>query len=289
MAEKITGYTELIGLIAYPIKHSTSPAMHNAAFDELGLDYVYLAFEVDDKELENAVQSIRTLKMRGVNVSMPNKTLVQKYIDEITPAASLCGAVNTIVNDNGKLTGYITDGIGFMRSLKDNEVDVIGKKITVVGSGGAATAIQIQAALDGVREISIFNRKDEFWENALNTVEKIRANTNCKVNLYELSDLDRLKMEIDDSVLLVNATNIGMGNLVGKTYIPSKDFLRKDLVVVDVIYHPSETELLKMAKEVGCKAFNGLGMVLFQGAEAFKLWTGKEMPIDHVKKILGLE
>ena len=130
MAERITGHTELIGLMAYPIRHSSSPAMQNESFAKLGYDYAYLAFEVGADEIEDAVKAIRTLKMRGSNVSMPNKTLVGKYLDELSPAAELCGAVNTIVNDNGHLTGHITDGIGFMSALKDNDIDVIGKKMT---------------------------------------------------------------------------------------------------------------------------------------------------------------
>ena len=157
MAERITGHTELIGLMAYPIRHSSSPAMHNEAFATLGLDYAYLAFEVDNSTLEDAIKGLRALKMVGSNVSMPNKTVVGQYLDELSPAAEMCGAVNTIVNDNGKLIGHITDGIGFMQALKDNDIDVIGKKMTICGAGGAATAIEIQAALDGVKEISIFN------------------------------------------------------------------------------------------------------------------------------------
>ena len=152
MAERITGHTELIGLMAYPIRHSSSPAMHNEAFAYLGLDYAYLAFEVDNNTLEDAVKGIRALKLVGSNVSMPNKTVVGQYLDKLSPAAELCGAVNTIVNENGVLTGHITDGIGFMQALKDNDIDVIGKKMTIAGAGGAATAIEIQAALDGVKE-----------------------------------------------------------------------------------------------------------------------------------------
>lgn len=289
MAERITGYTELIGLMAYPIRHSSSPAMQNEAFAKLGLDYAYLAFEVDNDTLEDAIIGLRALKMRGSNVSMPNKTVVHKYLDELSPAAEMCGAVNTIVNDNGKLTGHITDGIGYMQSLKDNDIDVIGKKMTIVGAGGAATAIEIQAALDGVAEISIFNRKDEFWANAEKTVEKINTKTNCKATLYDLADLDKLKEEIEDSYLFANATGMGMKPLEGQTYIPDKSFFRKDLIVTDVVYFPRETEMLRMAKEVGCKTMNGLGMMLFQGSAAFELWTGQPMPIEYMKETLGIK
>nr|WP_302646845.1 shikimate dehydrogenase [uncultured Clostridium sp.] len=289
MEKRITGHTELIGLMAYPIRHSSSPAMHNAAFAKLGLDYAYLAFEVDNDSLEGAVQGIRSLKLVGSNVSMPNKTVVHKYLDKLSPAAEMCGAVNTIVNEDGVLTGHITDGTGYMMSLKDNGVDVIGKKMIIVGAGGAATAIEIQAALDGVAEISIFNRKDEFWANAEETVRKINEKTNCKAQLFDLADLDKLKEEIASSYLFTNATGMGMKPLEGQTYIPDKSFLRPDLIVSDVVYYPRETELLRMAKEVGCKTMNGLGMMLFQGAAAFKMWTGEDMPIEYMKEKLDIK
>ena len=289
MEKRITGHTDLIGLMAYPIRHSSSPAMHNAAFAKLGLDYAYLAFEVDNDSLEGAVQGIRSLKLVGSNVSMPNKTVVHKYLDKLSPAAEMCGAVNTIVNEDGVLTGHITDGTGYMMSLKDNGVDVIGKKMTIVGAGGAATAIEIQAALDGVAEISIFNRKDEFWANAEETVRKINEKTNCKAQLFDLADLDKLKEEIASSYLFTNATGMGMKPLEGQTYIPDKSFLRPDLIVSDVVYYPRETELLRMAKEVGCKTMNGLGMMLFQGAAAFKMWTGEDMPIEYMKEKLDIK
>ena len=289
MERRISGYTTLIGLLATPIKHTSSPKMHNEAFRYLGLDYAYLAFEVDNDTLEDAVKGLRALKMVGSNVSMPNKTVVHKYLDELSPAAELCGAVNTIVNDNGKLIGHITDGIGYMKALKDNDIDVIGKKMTIVGAGGAATAIEVQAALDGVAEMSIFNVRDKFWANAEETVKKINERTNCKVTLYDLADLDKLKEEIADSYLFANATGMGMKPLEGQTYIPDKSFFRPDLIVTDVVYAPRETAMLKMAKEVGCKTMNGLGMMLFQGAAAFEMWTGKEMPIEHMKEVLDIK
>ena len=289
MAERITGHTELIGLMAYPIRHSSSPAMHNEAFAYLGLDYAYLAFEVDNSTLEDAIKGLRALKMVGSNVSMPNKTLVGQYLDELSPAAELCGAVNTIINDNGHLTGHITDGIGFMQSLKDNNIDVIGKKMTIVGAGGAATAIEIQAALDGVSEIVIFNRKDEFWDRAVSTVEKINTRTSSHAVLYDLADLDKLKEEMDDSYLFVNATGVGMKPLEGQSVVPDKSYFRPELIVVDVPYSPLETKMRSMAKEVGCKTMNGLGMMLFQGSAAFELWTGEPMPIEHMKEVLNIK
>ncbi|WP_100487074.1 shikimate dehydrogenase [Sporolactobacillus pectinivorans] len=285
MAERISGHTELIGLIATPIRHSLSPIMHNEAFAKLGLDYVYLAFEVNNQELPDVVKGFRALKLRGWNVSMPNKRLIGKYLDQLTPAAQLVGAVNTVVNDNGVLTGDITDGTGYMRNLKENGVDIIGKKITIAGGGGAATAICVQAALDGVKEISIFNRKDEFYENAQNTVEKINTKTSCHAQLFDLADQDRLRAEIAGSVLFGNATGVGMKPLEGQSVITDLSMLRSNLIVTDVVYSPRQSKLLHIAEAQGCRFFNGLGMMLWQGARAFEIWTGKQMPVDYIRSL----
>jgi len=286
MTERLSAKTLLIGLMATPIRHSLSPTMHNEAFAKLGLDYAYLAFEVGNEELEDAVKSIRALGMRGSNISMPNKQKIIPYLDKLSPAAELVGAVNTVVNDNGVLTGHITDGTGFMRSLIEADVDVIGKKMTIIGAGGAATAICIQAALDGVKEISIFNRQDECFENAKRTVAIINERTECKATLYDLADTESLRREIANSAIFVNATGVGMKPYEGVSLITDPTLLRSDLIVADVIYKPAKTKLLEMAEANGCKTINGLGMMLFQGAAAFEMWTGQEMPVDHIKELL---
>lgn len=286
MAERITGHTQLIGLIATPIRHSLSPTMHNEAFAKLGLDYVYLAFEVGNQELKDVVQGFRAMNLRGWNVSMPNKTMILKYLDNLSPAAELTGAVNTVVNDNGILTGHITDGTGYMRALKEAGHDIIGKKMTLCGAGGAATAICIQAALDGVKEISIFNRKDDFYANAEKTVKEINNRTNCKATLFDIEDQEQLRKEMAESAIFTNATGVGMKPFEGESLITDPSMLRPDLIVSDVVYKPSKTKLLQMAEECGCKTINGLGMMLYQGAEAFKIWTGEEMPVDYIKQIL---
>ena len=286
MPQRITGHTELIGLIATPIRHSKSPMMHNTAFEALGLDYAYLAFDFQPDQLTDAVKGLKALGVKGWNVSMPYKTAIIPLLDEISEVSRLCESVNTVINDNGRLYGTVTDGTGYMRSLADRGFDVKGKKMTVLGCGGAATAICIQAALDGVKEISIFNANDAFFHRAEENVEKINNNTGCVAHAYPLEDKDRLRAEIADSVLLANATNVGMGKLEGVSLITDKTMLRPDLICTDVIYSPEETAFLKLAKEVGCPTMNGLGMVLFQGAESFRLWTGREMPIDAVKAVL---
>ncbi|AGX41713.1 shikimate dehydrogenase [Clostridium saccharobutylicum] len=246
MGERITGKTQLTGLLGTPVSHSISPIMHNESFAKLGLDFAYLAFNVGNEGVKSAVEGLRTLNARGFNVTMPNKTVICQYLDKLSPAAELAGAVNTVVNDNGVLTGHITDGTGYMRSLKEAGIDIIGKKMTIVGAGGAATAIEIQAALDGVKEISIFNIKDEFFERAKKTVQDINEKTNCKATLFDLEDKETLRREIANSAILTNATGIGMKPYEGQTYV-EKSMLRSDLIVSDVIYNPEKTTLLEMA------------------------------------------
>ena len=284
--KRITGHTELLGLVATPIRHSKSPVMHNAACRALGLDYAYLAFDIQPDQLEDAVKGFKALNVRGWNVSMPYKTTIGQYLDHITPIAKMCGAINTVINDHGVLTGTITDGTGYMTALKDQGIDIIGKKMTIVGAGGAATAIVMQAALDGVKEISIFNIKDASWDRALENVEKINSQTQCKAQLFDLNDHETLRKEINESVIFTNATNVGMGKLEGQMVLPDTSYLRKDLIVSDVIYMPEKTKLLEEAEKIGCKTINGLGMMLYQGAASFKLWTDQDMPIDVVKEAL---
>ena len=287
MEKRITGSTGLLGLIGSPVSHSGSPAMCNYSFQELGLDYAYLAFDVPVSEVKNAIQAIRTFHMRGCNVTMPCKTEVVQYMDELSPAAQIIGAVNTIVNEDGRLVGHITDGTGFVDNLKDQGTQVKGKKLTIAGGGGAATAVQVQCALDGAREISIFNRKDAFFGRTVETAEKIKkACPNCVVNVYDIEDQEKMKEEMADSDIFVNATIVGMKPMENESVVKDVSAFHKDLVVCDVVYNPRETKLLKEAKEKGCKCIGGEGMLLWQGVAAFKLYTGKDMPVEGVKRIL---
>lgn len=286
MERRISGKTGLLGLIGTPVGHSKSPVMYNYSFEKLGLDYAYLAFDIPVEKVADAIAAIKTFKMRGCNVTMPCKSEVVKYMDELSPAARIIGAVNTIVNDDGKLSGHITDGVGFIRNLKEHGVEVKGKKAIVMGAGGAATAIQVQFALDGAREISIFNIKDAFYEKAEKTVENIKKEVpECIVNLYDLDDTEKLNAEIKSSDILVNATLVGMHPNEGKTVIKDTSVFRKDLVVADVVYNPKKTKLMEDAEAAGCKTVGGLGMLLWQGAEAFKLYTGLEMPVEEVQEL----
>ena len=284
MESRITGHTGLLALLGSPVGHSGSPAMYNYRFEKLGLDYAYVAFDVKEDEMEQAISAMRLFKMRGCNVTMPGKNIAVKFMDELSPAAELNGAVNTIVNDDGKLTGHNTDGIGFVQNLRENGVEVKGKKITIAGGGGAATAMQVQCALDGAREITIFNKKDAFFERTLQTAEKIRnAVDGIVVNVYDIDDVAKMTEEILSSDIFANATIVGMKPLDDQSVVKDLSAFHKDLVVCDAVYNPIETKLLREAKEAGCKCVGGKGMLLWQGVAAFKLYTGQDMPVEEVK------
>ena len=285
MEGRISGHTGLVALIGSPVGHSGSPAMHNYSFQRLGLDYAYVAFDVKVEETKAAIEAMRTLKIRGYNVTMPCKMEAAKYVDALSPAAQIIGAVNTIVNDNGFLTGYITDGEGFVNNLRDHGVDVKDKKITIAGGGGAATAIQVQCAIDGARELSIFKRKSADFERTLEMAEKIRGNVpNCIVNVFDTADTAKMTEEIKNSDIFINGTIVGMKPMDEESVVKDTSAFHKDLVVCDVVYNPLETKLLREAKEAGCTCIDGKGMLLWQGVSAFKLFTGEDMPVEEVKE-----
>ena len=284
MSNHITGHTGLLCLLGSPVAHSVSPEMHNEACSQLGLDYTYLAFDVPEEKMPQAVEGLRTMGARGWNITMPGKNIMCKLADKLSPASEISGACNTIVNEDGVLTAYTTDGVGFMRAVKDKGVDIIGKKMTLLGAGGAATAILVQAALDGVAEIQVFNIKDAFWERAQDIVKQLNERTACKVTLHDYEDPEVLRAAIADSAILVNGTSVGMAPKTDATIITDTTMLRPDLFVFDVIYNPKETRLLREAKAASCKTSNGMYMLLYQGAASFELWTGQEMPVDIIKE-----
>lgn len=287
MERRISGRTGMFCLIGTPVGHSGSPAMYNYSFQKTGLDNAYLAYDIPLEKTEEAVQALRVLGCKGFNVTMPCKTKVAELVDELSDAAKLIGACNTVVVKDGKLYGNNTDGMGFVRNLKENGVDVKGKKMTIMGAGGAATAVQVQSALDGAAKISIFNRVDEFYANAEHTKAKIKEMLpECDVNVYPLEDTEKLYAEIKDSDILVNATKVGMKPLDGQSLIEDTSVFRPDLVVADVVYNPKETKFVQDAKTAGCKVVvGGIGMLLWQGAAAFKLFTGEDMPTDEVYEL----
>lgn len=292
----ITGHTELVGLMAYPIRHSQSPTTHNLAYDKNGDDVIQLAFEVDNDSLPAAVESIRALKMLGSNVSMPNKTVVHQYLNEVDEAARLCGAINTVVNvrdENGEVTGYLkgynTDGMGYWQGVKEEGIDFAGMKLVLIGTGGAATAIAVRGALDGLASIDIFNIKDKFYDRGEEIAAIINENTSCKASMHDLADLDLLKEKMQEADIFCDATGVGMHPLEDLSNIPDPSFFRPDLIVTDTVYAPRETVMMKQAKEAGCtRIYNGMSMMLFQALIAIELYTGKSTPVDYMKEQLGI-
>ena len=284
MDSRISGHTKLYCLIGSPVGHSGSPAMYNYSFARTGVDAAYLAFEIPLDKVQEGVAALKTFQVGGFNVTMPDKTAVAGIVDDLSPAARLIGACNTVtVGEDGKLTGHNTDGIGFVRNLHEHGVEVQRKKLVGLGAGGAATAICVQAALDGAAEIAIFNRKDEFYANGELTVEKLRqAVPACKASITPLEDGAALAEAVKGCDILVNATKVGMKPLDGETLIDPALF-RPELVVADTVYNPRETSMIQEAKAAGCKAaVGGIGMLLWQGVAAYKLFTGKDMPAQEV-------
>lgn len=280
----ITGHTSLYGLLGSPVAHSISPMMHNESFMYHNIDSVYLCFDVDTDNLSAAVDGLKKAGIKGFNCTMPNKNLILSLVDEISPAAEIIGAANTIINDGGRLIAHNTDGTGYMMACKDAGHNIIGKKMTLLGAGGAASAILTQAALDGVKVINVFSIKDKFWERAEKMIDSINSKTECHASLFELGDDAILADSLAESDILTNATSVGMVPNTDACIINDISMLHSGLIVSDIIYNPFETKLYQMAKNAGCPVFNGLYMLLYQGAEAFRIWTGKEMPVNIIKE-----
>ena len=251
MANRIQGTTTLMGLIGYPLKHIKSPHMHNTAFEALGLDHVYMAFEVEDGKIREALDALKVLGAKGGNITMPHKTKVIEYLDDISPDAKIIGSVNTIkIDEEGKVTGYNTDGKGFVKALEENGVDFKGKKIVLAGAGGAAKAVATQLAYDGAGEIVIFNRT---LEKAKMITDNINKNIPICQGRAEVMDESKLVEEIKDAAILVNCTSLGMKSTIDQAIISLPDQLPKDIFVADIVYDPYQTKLLKLADEAGCR------------------------------------
>lgn len=280
---EITGTTKLLCLLGDPVEHSKSPMMHNAAAQLLNLDYAYMAYRVTEEELPLAIDALKLFGARGWNLTMPLKTAMAGLVDELSPAAALANSVNTVVNDHGRLIGHTTDGIGFMRSAAAEGVDLTGKEIVLLGAGGAASAICVQAALDGVKEIRMFKRQNASWNATEQFISHVAQKTSCDITLEDINDSTALRTRLQNAVMLVNATNVGMAPHTNASPIDTS-LLHPELIVSDIIYNPTETKLMREASGIGCKTFNGMYMLLYQGAAAFELWTGKEMPVEEIRK-----
>jgi len=273
----ISGKTKICGVIGNPIQHTLSPTIQNSAFNHLNLDFIFLAFKVKTAELEMAIQGMRSLDIHGLNVTMPHKNMVINYLDEIDSTVESLNSANTIVNKKGRLLGFNTDGIGAVKALQENGVDLSSSKVVLLGAGGAGRAIAFSIA-DKVEDLIVLNRDITKAKN-LELNLKLKFNKNIH---YGTLSQDSIQKNLRSSDLLINATNVGMGPN-SKLSIVNPKLLTSDLTVMDIVYNPLETKLLSDAKIVGAKTINGLEMLIYQGAASFELWTGRKAPIEIMK------
>jgi shikimate dehydrogenase len=273
-----SGKTRVCGVIGDPIEHTLSPAIHNAAFDHLKLDFIFLAFRVKAADLENAVRGMRGLGIHGLNVTMPHKSTVIDYLDKVDSTVKFLGSANTILNKNGKLSGFNTDGVGALKALRENGTELSEKKVLLLGAGGAAKAIAFALA-EEVGELAVLNRATE---KAKKLAEALGRMFNKKVVGDALSP-DTIAKNLRGSDVLINATSVGMHPKVNQSIV-TPQWLRSDLTVMDIVYNPVETKLAKDAKAAGAKVISGVEMLIYQGAASFEIWTGRSAPIGVMRR-----
>lgn len=272
----VSGKTKILGLFGFPVEHTLSPAMHNAAFKTMGVDMRYLPFKVSPQDLLHAVRAVRALNLTGVNITVPHKEKVIPHLDEVDKEALFIGAVNTIVNKDGKLIGYNTDGRGFMKSLFETGINVRGKKILIIGAGGASRAISYYLS-EKAGKLFLFDIDKKKADRLINDLSSIRKNV-FFFNLHP-SSFNPAFHELD---LIINATPLGLKK--GDPLPINLNNLHKKHIICDLIY--KKTPLLDKASQKGCKTMNGLGMLLWQGVFALELWTGKKPPVAVMQKAL---
>jgi shikimate dehydrogenase len=273
----VSGKTRCCGIIGDPIEHTISPAMHNAAFNQLGLDYVYVPFQVKKEDLDRAIKGIRALNIRGLNVTLPHKVAVIQYLDELDGLVKKIGAVNTIVNDEGILKGYNTDATGFLQTLRERGIEPAGKEVVILGAGGAAQAISFILAEKGAN-LTIINRT---LHKATEYASVISEVFRKKVNALKLNRESLIKV-LGKTDILVNATSTGMSPNIDETPVTA-DLIKPTFIVFDIVYNPNKTRLLREAEVAGAETISGLEMLLWQGALAFELWTGVKAPVELMR------
>ncbi len=274
----ISGKTRVCGVIGDPIEHTLSPIIQNSAFNALNLDYVFLAFRVKPAQVEAAVNGMRALNVRGLNVTMPHKSTVQKFLDRVDLSAQIINSVNTILNKENTLYGFNTDGIGALKALRENDVELKGRKVLLLGAGGAARAIAYTMAKEA-DELAVLNRTVKQAQDLAKLLEKT---VNKKVATGALSPKE-IQQNLQDSDILVNATSVGMKPNADESPVAPK-LLRPNLAVMDIVYNPIETRLAKEAKAAGAKVVSGVEMLIYQGAASFEIWTGKSAPVEVMRK-----
>jgi shikimate dehydrogenase len=281
---QVKATTKIYGIFGHPVGHSLSPLMHNSAFEALGLDCVYTAFDVHPDDVARAADAIRALGIRGVNVTIPHKQAIIPHLDEVSPDAKHTGAVNTVKNENGKLTGYNTDVGGFMRDAREElGISPEGASVLLLGAGGAARAVISAFGMNGAKRIAVANRTHSKAEKLAEEFGRFFPGT----EIYPVGSGDESAMtkELGVTDILVNSTSGGMEGSAGLEI--NIGALRDGATVYDLVYKPRETKLVKEAKALGHKAVGGLGMLLYQGALSFEIWTGERAPVDVMRKAIS--
>ena len=275
---KIKGSTNIVGLIGHPVEHSFSPPMHNAAFDALNMDYAYVAFDVNPNDLKSAIEGAESLNIKGFNVTIPHKVDVMQYLDELDEVARLIGAVNTI--DFKNLKGYNTDGIGAVKAIEE-VTSIKNKNVVVAGAGGASRAISFYIAKYGAESLTILNRNEV-------KVESLASDVSDSGLIGEVASdsINAIGNYMEGADVLIDTTPLGMHPNISDEPIVKADMMDEDLVVFDAVYNPNETVLIKEAIKANAKPVYGIKMLLYQGAESFKIWTGKTAPVDVMEKAL---
>lgn len=288
MKNQISGRTKLYGLLAHPAQHSLSPLMHNLSFQVNQIDARYLAFDLEPDQLMEGIGAIRALKIGGVNLSMPFKQTVIPYLDEVSSRGQLLESVNVIKNENGRLIGDSVDGQGFFANLDEHQVAVEHATMTVFGAGGAGLSI-IQAAVERqLDQVFVFKRKNRTFDKVDQQIKQMVQHHPTRIKLIDYDDELQMIEALEASRIIVNTTNLGMGDYKAKMPAPPGvlSHLRPDQTVCDAIYSPLETKFLTFAKQQHCQIINGLGMLVYQGALSFEFWTGQQMPIQQVKTLI---
>jgi shikimate dehydrogenase len=281
LISRINSETKLYLLIGDPVEHSFSPFMHNAAFQFLGINSVYLTLQVKSDGLIDTIKGMRSMGIPGINVTIPHKISIMKYLDEIDSHAKIIGAVNTVVNKDGRLIGYNTDGIGAITALKTEKADPEGKKVVVLGAGGAARALSFSIA-PSARKLVVLNRTKS---KATSLVKAIKTRLSIDI-VGEALTINSLSRELTDTDLLINTTSVGMFPKIEETLV-DRQLIKPNMVVFDIIYNPPETRFLKEAKASGAKVLNGINMLVNQGALSFKLWIGLKPPMDVMYRAIN--
>ena len=271
-ANAVSGRTGVFALLGSPVGHSLSPAIHNASFAQLGLDYVYLCHDVEAGGIGEAVAGARALGYAGLNVTMPCKAAVVDHLDALSPAAELMGAVNTVECAGGRLVGHNTDGAGLLRSIAEEGFEIAGSRMVVIGAGG----------------IAVFKRRDASFAAAAERVAAVSDRTGADMAFADAADRAALAAEVEAADIVVDATRAGMAPLEGVSNVEA-EWMRPGQAIVDTVYHPRETKLLALAARSGARPIGGLGMLLWQAAVAEEIWLGASMPVERIRAAIEAE